>query len=452
MTDTWFPSLVSSATVFGVLRETVGDLVDVLWAARAPEELLESLRQIERLRSALDAVQLQIVAELDATDGVKVEGWGSTQDFLTAVTGGRKGAGQTTVSLAAAVSTDRVAVGQAMAAGRISRPQAEVIVRAIDRLPIRPGLRNAAEALLLDEARTRDASELEAVGKHVLERLDPDGAERRDELAAEREARSAHAGRHLSLVNDGLGGVRIRGRGTIEDAAWIKSSLFPLAAPQPTTECGGKATDRAGACGSTDCAHNGRDPRDHGARLWDALVEACRLLAGTDVLPTSHGATPRIAVTVDFDQLPDDAQLQSRVGLLDMGDSLSAGAVRRMACDADILPMVLGSKSQILDVGRLHRLVPLALWLVLVARDRHCAFPGCTRPPVACDAHHIEHWADGGVTSLSNLVLLCRRRHTIVHTTPWEVRLDPVDHRPEFLPPASLDPERRPLRRRSLRE
>ena len=236
MTDTWFPSLVSSATVFGVLRETVGDLVDVLWAARAPEELLESLRQIERLRSALDAVQLQIVAELDATDGVKVEGWGSTQDFLTAVTGGRKGAGQTTVSLAAAVSTDRVAVGQAMAAGRISRPQAEVIVRAIDRLPVRPGLRNAAEALLLDEARTRDASELEAVGKHVLERLDPDGAERRDELAAEREARSAHAGRHLSLVNDGLGGVRIRGRGTIEDAAWIKSSLFPLAAPQPTTE------------------------------------------------------------------------------------------------------------------------------------------------------------------------------------------------------------------------
>ena len=139
MTDTWLPSPVSSATVLSVLRETVGDLADVLWAARAPEELLETLRQIERLRSALDAVQLQVVAELDATDGVKVEGWGSTQDFLTAVTGGRKGAGKTTVSLAAAVSTDRVAVGQAMAAGRISRPQAEVIVRAIDRLPVRAG-------------------------------------------------------------------------------------------------------------------------------------------------------------------------------------------------------------------------------------------------------------------------------------------------------------------------
>jgi hypothetical protein len=186
--------------------------------------------------------------------------------------------------------------------------------------------------------------------------------------------------------------------------------------------------------------------------LWDALVEACRLLAGTDVLPTSHGATPRIAVTIDFDQLRDQLQGHPGAGMLDLGGSLSESSVRRLACDADILPMVLGSASQVLDVGRLHRLVPVALWLVLVARDRHCAFPGCTRPPIACDAHHIEHWADDGVTSLANLVLLCRRHHTIIHTTPWEVRLDPLDQRPEFLPPASLDPERRPLRRRPLRE
>jgi hypothetical protein len=435
-----------------VVRETVADLGEVLWAARPPGELLETVRQMERLRSALDAVQLKVVAEIAATDAVRAEGWGSTKDFLTATTGGRKGAGTATVSLAAAVSTDRVAVGQALAAGRISRAQAQVIVGAVDRLPVNPGLRSAAEALLIEEARTRDASELETAGKHVLERLDPDGTERRDERAAEREARSAHAGRHLSFVEDGLGGVRLRGRGTVEDAAWIKTSLFPLAAPQPPAECGAKSTDRTGACGSSTCDHDGRDPRDHGARVWDALVEACRLLAGTDVLPTSHGATPRIAVTVDFEQLRDQVHRHPGLGLLDLGCSLSQGSVRRLACDADILPMVLGSRSQILDVGRLHRLVPLALWLVLVARDRHCAFPGCTRPPVACDAHHIRHWADGGVTSLSNLVLLCRRHHTIIHSTPWEVRLDPDDQRPEFLPPASLDPERRPLRRRPLRE
>jgi hypothetical protein len=65
---------------------------------------------------------------------------------------------------------------------------------------------------------------------------------------------------------------------------------------------------------------------------------------------------------------------------------------------------VLGSRSQLLlDVGRTSRLVTLGLWLALVARDRHCAFPSCTRPPVACDAHHIRHWADGGPTALTNL-------------------------------------------------
>jgi hypothetical protein len=113
---------------------------------------------------------------------------------------------------------------------------------------------------------------------------------------------------------------------------------------------------------------------------------------------------------------------------------------------------VLGSDSQVLDVGRKARLVTHYLWLALVARDKHCAFPGCRRPPVACDAHHVVHWADGGPTSLGNLVLLCRQHHTLIHSTPWEVRINPFDQLPEFLPPARLDPARRPLRRRRLRE
>ena len=69
------------------------------------------------------------------------------------------------------------------------------------------------------------------------------------------------------------------------------------------------------------------------------------------------------------------------------------------------------------------------------ARDRHCAFPGCRRPPIACDAHHIEHWANGGPTALRNMVLLCRAHHTVLHNTPWEVRINPADRRPEFKPP-----------------
>ena len=109
--------------------------------------------------------------------------------------------------------------------------------------------------------------------------------------------------------------------------------------------------------------------------------------------------------------------------------------MRRLACDAGILPAVLGTDSEVLDVGRTQRLVTAAIWKALVLRDRHCRFPGCRRLPIACDAHHLIHWADGGDTSMDNLVLLCRAHHTVIHQTGWQVRLNPTDRLPEFRPP-----------------
>jgi hypothetical protein len=82
------------------------------------------------------------------------------------------------------------------------------------------------------------------------------------------------------------------------------------------------------------------------------------------------------------------------------------------------------------------------IWIALILRDKHCAFPGCTRPPSMCHAHHIVHWVDGGPTSVANLVLLCGEHHRVVHHTPWQVRLRPDDGLPEFLPPARRDGHR----------
>jgi hypothetical protein len=126
--------------------------------------------------------------------------------------------------------------------------------------------------------------------------------------------------------------------------------------------------------------------------------------------------------------------------------------VRRLACDADLIPAVLGGAGEVLDVGRAHRLVTAVIWVALVLRDRHCTFPGCRRLPIACDAHHIISWLEGGATSLANLALLCRAHHTMIHTTPWEIRLNPLDQRPEFLAPVELDPQRAPIRHRQPRE
>ena len=440
--------------VLAVVTDTLQDYDDIDWAGRPSEVQLAMLRSLERLRSVLDVVQLRVVAGIEGSGAARSDGWATTKDLVTAVTGGPKSAGRRTVALAQSLTTDRRETARRLGAGWVSRAQAEVVVAAVERLPGRPGLRDAAEMLLLDQATTRDATELAELGRHVLERLDPDGTDARDERALEREERAAHHGRFLSITEDGIGGVRVKGRGTVEDAAWLKGVLLPMAAPETTEAgtCGGDPARPAHGCGVAECAHDGRDPRDHGARMWDALVEACRRVAGTDVPPSSHGSRPRVVVTVDHDTLRQ--RLGDRVGSAGVGDldsRLSAGAVRRLACDAEVLPVVLGGRSEVLDVGRAHRLVTPPIWQALVIRDRHCAFPGCTRPPVACDAHHLRHWADGGATALDNLVLLCRAHHMTVHTTPWQVRLRRNDRRPEFVAPPGRYRDPQPLRHRPLR-
>jgi hypothetical protein len=93
----------------------------------------------------LDAVALRVVAEVDAAGAVRSEGWASTADYLTAVTGGRTGEGRRLLALAQALGSDRAATAAALAAGRISRAQAEVVVRAVDQLPTSRRLRDAAE-------------------------------------------------------------------------------------------------------------------------------------------------------------------------------------------------------------------------------------------------------------------------------------------------------------------
>ena len=145
-------------------------------------------------------------------------------------------------------------------------------------------------------------------------------------------------------------------------------------------------------------------------------------------------------MTIPIQQLLDqpDGHLHDG-GQLPSGDRLSVAAVRRLACDAEIIPAVLGAEGQVLDVGRSQRLVTTGIWNALVLRDRHCAFPGCSRLPIACDAHHIQHWADGGPTSLDNLVLLCRKHHTLTHQTPWQVQIDPGSRRPVWIPPPKVD-------------
>jgi len=158
-----------------------------------------------------------------------------------------------------------------------------------------------------------------------------------------------------------------------------------------------------------------------------------------------------LAEVADLRHAGDLLEWDERVCMPNGGASVHGemlATLRRLACDAELIPAVLGSRSEPLDVGRTRRLVTPAIWAALVIRDRHCAFPGCTRPPVMCHAHHIHHWADGGTTSLDNLVMLCGHHHRVIHHSPWKVRINPHDQKPEFQPPPKPGTETHWIRHR----
>jgi len=182
-----------AAAVLARMRGDVRAMVDTLWAARSSDELMDTVAETEALKSTLDAMQLGVIRELEATGAVKASGWASTQDFLTAVTGGRYGTGPATVRLATATGEPLTApVAEALADGWLSSQKAHVIERAIDALPGDRDVRTRGVQALLAEAKGLDASELKKLSRRLVSIIDPEGEDRRDELALDRLERSTH--------------------------------------------------------------------------------------------------------------------------------------------------------------------------------------------------------------------------------------------------------------------
>ncbi|SDW02547.1 protein of unknown function, partial [Saccharopolyspora shandongensis] len=129
-------------------------------------------------------------------------------------------------------------------------------------------------------------------------------------------------------------------------------------------------------------------------------------------------------------------------GTLNTERAITAQNARRIACDAEVLPIALDGDSLPLDVGRAKRTAPTHIRTALLRRDGVCAFPGCDRPPGTPEAHHVQHWADGGATNLDNMVMLCAHHHRTLHNQRWEIAM--CDGRPEFIPPPTVDPKRTP--------
>ena len=314
----------------------------------------------------------------------------------------------------------------------ITWEQALAIGRVLADLPRDAGVAvtEKVEAALLDVAGQFEPALLRKVGDRVLAHVAPDIAERQLRRRLEREEREAARSRSLTLSPDGLGRTRLRGTLDTESAAIVNAALDPLMKPVPVSSDSDRAVDP--------------DLRGAAARRADALVEVCRLALRTAELPTNGGQPPQISITIDLDDLRNDV----KPGILDTGQAISAAALRRIACDAQIIPIVLDGAGVPIDVGRARRLFTSAARTAILTRDGGCAFPGCDRPPRWTDVHHIISWFDGGPTDRDNGVALCGYHHRYIHRQGddgWQIRIGHNGH-PEFLPPTSIDPTRTPRR------
>ncbi|MDR6596005.1 DUF222 domain-containing protein [Saccharothrix longispora] len=268
-------------------------------------------------------------------------------------------------------------------------------------------LPDGSEEILVEAARSVEPKAVRQLADRIRDRAEQDRADEVDEPAAD-------PGDVLHLRDLPGGRLEFFGELSAESGARFTAMLEPLSTPRPD------------------------GPRDAARRRGEAFADLIHLASRSTDLPSEAGERPHISVTIDHDTL------RRGVGhaVLDGDHHLSAAQARRIACDAKILPVVLGGESEVLDLGRAKRTVSVAQRRALHARDRGCAFPGCHRPPKWCDAHHVRHWADGGSTDLSNLVLLCRTHHSLIHHTHWQVSM--TGGTPTFIPSRQIDPAQRP--------
>lgn len=332
-------------------------------------------------------------------------------------------------------------VGEALRGGHANAFQARAVTDVLRKLPddLSTEAVEQAQATMVGFCAEFDSQLLKGLAQHLLEVVAPEIAEEAEAARLERERKAALRNRHLDFVEDGHGSTIIRGKLPTADAALVKAQIDALAHQMHRTALE--------AC----------DPLQ-GEISWpmrraDALVELARRVAVQQAAPTHGGDRPHVTITIGYEDLLKDCWNAE----LGNGHKLTAGELRQFACDADILPVVLGGPSGVLDVGRKHRLVTPQIRQALHARDHGCIFPGCNRPAADCDAHHIVPWQQGGATSLTNLCLLCKHHHNLLEPDKrrapdlqWQIRIGP-DGVPEVIPPRYVDKFRRPRRHQRFR-
>ena len=225
------------AGVLAAANRMVATVDETLWAAKAPEEIVDTVTACETLRAHLAAIEAAALVEVEDRKIAKQQlAWSSTGDWYThppAPTPAPDAAPCATPS-SSWVSAPPPGTRCATAWSPPNKPPSSW-TRSRSSPPTRH-LRELAEKTLLDEAGRLHATDLAKAARHLMHVVDPEGAERKAEKDLAAQDRAAHLGRYLAIIEDGAGGVRLRGRGTVEDAAKLKAALLPLTKPTPADQ------------------------------------------------------------------------------------------------------------------------------------------------------------------------------------------------------------------------
>jgi hypothetical protein len=411
------------------LRAGIDALLAADLSGLSGPEVTELLTAVEAQRRRLPAVDHKVLAEAGERSLAGDYGRTSTADLLVTLVRVSPAEAKRRVADATDLGPRRAVTGEllppllprltaAVQAGDLSPDHTAVILRCLDKIPadIAAEAVPVAEQLLVRTARHEHPAALARTAFVLLARLDPDGAQPRDD-AIERS-------RGFTLIKRPDGSAIPRGLLTPDVTAAWETILDTLAVPRP--------------------AEDGLpDDRSAGQRRHDAIGEAARRLLRSDTLPPAGGTPVTILATTTMTELATGTGLATT----GHGAAVSIAQLLDMATDAALIPVVLTDTGGILSYGRARRLATCGQRLALAARDHGCTFPGCDRPAAWTEVHHITAWTDGGPTDVDNMCLLCRYHHREFQRRGWQVQMH--DGIPQWIPPPWIDPERRPRRNTS---
>ncbi|WP_400159042.1 DUF222 domain-containing protein [Arthrobacter sp. BPSS-3] len=349
-------------------------------------------------------------------------------------------------------------VAAAFAEGEVPSRSATIITQALDRVRLLPDPATLArmEEALTTVAAVHDPDFLTRVARRWIDGLDQDGAEPSEELLRQLQGafirRPRHGLQHLEIF------------ATTDQFEQLLTVMNTATNPRTGTS---QVAGTPSGAGDPFAAEPGvpderLDLRTRPQRLLDGLIGACKAALATGGLPAAGGLRPQVMVTIDYRDLLTRLTTDSGIGdqtavegvaasgplglagtgSLAFTGPVTAATIRKIACDADIIPVLLGSEGRVLDIGRTSRIFPPHIRKAITARDKGCTFPGCTIPAPWCEAHHINYWSHGGPTSTDNGVLLCSHHHHLIHKEQWTIQTR--NGTPWYIPPPHLDPHQKP--------